>query len=354
MDGVDWVTARRVAGWVSGNEPFSASYHYDALQPDFERYTAQAEILVAEATGLTSMAGPARARVVDRAGWVDANIATFGRMLRPLLRKLSDKPPSRAVSTVGGHVSGAQLGAVLGWMSTRVLGQYDLLLIEGENEDDQDVVYYVGPNVLALEKRFGFPPDEFRLWLALHEVTHRMQFTGVEWLRPHFLSLVNQLLESFDPDPKRFLAALRRVADDIRAGRDPLAEGGLAAAIAPPEQREVLRKVGGLMSLLEGHGDVTMNRAGKHLVPSAGRFERVLSDRRNGAKGPAKLMQKVIGIDAKLKQYEDGEKFIEAVEGSGGDALMSLVWRGPQYLPSLDEIQSPQLWMQRVTVLAEQ
>jgi coenzyme F420 biosynthesis associated uncharacterized protein len=354
VDGVDWVTARRVAGWVSRSEPFAASYHYDALQPDFERFTAQAEALVTEATGLVSSAGPARARVVDRAGWVDANIASFNRLLRPLLRKLSEKKPGKTVSSISGHVSGAQLGAVLGWMSTRVLGQYDLLLIEGENEEDQDVVYYVGPNVLALEKRFGFPPDEFRLWLALHEVTHRMQFTGVDWLRPHFLSLVDGLMDSFDPDPKRFVAALRRVADDIRAGRDPLADGGIAAAIAPPAQREVLRKVGGLMSLLEGHGDVTMNRAGKGLVPSAPRFERVLSDRRTGASGPAKLMQRAIGIDAKLKQYEDGEKFIEAVERSGGDALMSLVWQGPEFLPSLDEIQSPPLWIERATVLSEQ
>ena len=93
-------------------------------------------------------------------------------------------------------------------MSTRVLGQYDLLIVEEENPDDQDIVYYVGPNVIALEKRFAFPPREFRLWLALHEVTHRAQFTGVPWLRPHFLSLVEQSLSHVEPDPKRFVAAL--------------------------------------------------------------------------------------------------------------------------------------------------
>src|SRR5690606_14387632 len=109
-----------------------------------------------------------------------------------------------------------------------VLGQYDLLIIEDEDPDDQDLVYYVGPNVLAIEKRYGFPPREFRLWLALHEVTHRAQFTGVPWLRSHFLGLVNSTLAAVDPDPRRLLDAFVRVIEDLRAGQNPLDEGGLA------------------------------------------------------------------------------------------------------------------------------
>ncbi len=118
---------------------------------------------------------------------------------------------------------------VLGWMSTRVLGQYDLLIIEEESPLDQDLVYYVGPNVLSLEKQFAFPPREFRLWLALHEVTHRAQFTGIEWMRPYFLDLVTQTLDAVDPDPKRFLAVLGRVAEARRNGANPLADGGIMA-----------------------------------------------------------------------------------------------------------------------------
>ena len=90
------------------------------------------------------------------------------------------------------------MGAVLGWMSTRVLGQYDLLVLEDEDPDDQDIVYYVGPNIASLERRFEFPEREFRLWVALHEVTHRTQFTGVPWLRPHFLGLVTSLVDDAD------------------------------------------------------------------------------------------------------------------------------------------------------------
>ena len=112
-------------------------------------------------------------------------------------------------------MAGAELGALLGWMSTRVLGQYDLLVIEDEHPEEQDLVYYVGPNVLGLEKRFAFPPREFRLWLALHEVTHRAQFTGVPWMREHFLGLVETTLSGLDPDPSRMLSALHAVGRGV-------------------------------------------------------------------------------------------------------------------------------------------
>jgi coenzyme F420 biosynthesis associated uncharacterized protein len=240
------------------------------------------------------------------------------------------------------------MGTLLGWMSTRVLGQYDLLLVEDENPEDQDIVYYVGPNVLALEKRFGFPPREFRLWLALHEVTHRAQFTGVPWLRPHFLGLDDRAHGSVDPDPGRLLHALRRGVDEVRAGRNPLDEGGLVALLATDEQREVLDRIGGMMSLLEGHGDVTMDRAGAGLIPSAERFSRVLRARRNNRPGPAKLVQKLVGLEAKLKQYEAGERFIAEVEAEGGPALLATVWQGPELLPTMDEIRDPSAWLGRV------
>src|SRR5262249_51843429 len=149
-----------------------------------------------------------------------------------------------------------------------------------EAAEDQDIVYYVGPNLLSLEKRFGFPPREFRLWIALHEVTHRAQFTGVPWLRSYFLGLVDESLGMGDPDPQQFLAALRSAVTGGAERDQALRDGGLLALFATPEQRELLGRIGGLMSLLEGHGDVTMDRAGQGRVPSAPRFSRVLRERR--------------------------------------------------------------------------
>ena len=253
--------------------------------------------------------------------------------------------------------AGAEVGMLLGWMSTRVLGQYDLLVVEDPavaDPDDQDLVYYVGPNVLALEKRFAFPPKEFRLWLALHEVTHRAQFTGVPWLRPHYLGLVEQTLESVDPDPKRFFDALNRVLDDLRHGRKPLDDGGLAALLASPAQREVLDKIGGLMSLLEGHGDITMDRAGAHRIPSAHRFSRVLRERRANAAPATKLLQRLLGIEAKMNQYARGERFIEEIERlGGGPQALEPVWRGASWLPTLAEIKEPGEWLDRVRLSDE-
>jgi coenzyme F420 biosynthesis associated uncharacterized protein len=345
---VDWGFAEWVAIRAAGREPFAESYHYESLQPDFDRLTAQAEQLVEAETGLRSLAGPARARVTDRAGWVRANLSSFQRLLRPLLEKFDDRVGTGLAAPLTTRLAGAELGMVLGWMSGRVLGQYDLLVIEEEDPGDQDLVYYVGPNVLALEKQFAFPPEEFRLWLALHEVTHRAQFTGVPWLREHFIGLVHDTLGAVDPDPRRLLDGVNRMADAVRSGKNPLADGGLVNLVAGPEQRVILDQVSGMMSLLEGHGDVTMDRAGKGLVPSADRFGRVLRERRDAAKGLSRLVQQLIGLEAKLNQYAQGEAFIADVERAGGTTLLARAWEEPGNLPSLIEIREPHRWIERM------
>ena len=354
---VSWETAERVAGWVASRTRTPAPYRPDLLQAEFAELTAQAEELVAASTGLRSAAGPARARVTDRAGWVHANVASFQRLLGPHLDRLdptrlsgSNAMLSRLagpLASAGRTATGAQMGVVLGWLSTRVLGQYDLLITE-EAAEEQDIVYFVGPNVVALERQHGFEPREFRLWLALHEVTHRCQFTAIPWMRDYFVSLVEEGIGSLEPDPARLAAALRRMTDQIRAGRNPLEDNGALGLVATPEQLEGLHRIQALMSLLEGHGDVTMDRAGAAGIPSAARFSAVLRQRRTQAHGLSKILQQLIGIEAKLRQYAEGERFITAVESVGGPALLNNAWRGPEWLPSLDEIRDPQLWIDRV------
>ena len=354
---VSWETAERVAGWVASRTRTPAPYRPDLLQAEFAELTAQAEELVAASTGLRSAAGPARARVTDRAGWVHANVASFQRLLGPHLDRLdptrlsgSNAVLSRLagpLASAGRTATGAQMGVVLGWLSTRVLGQYDLLITE-EAAEEQDIVYFVGPNVVALERQHGFEPREFRLWLALHEVTHRCQFTAIPWMRDYFVSLVEAGIGSLEPDPARLAAALRRMTDQIRAGRNPLEDNGALGLVATPEQLEGLHRIQALMSLLEGHGDVTMDRAGAADIPSAAHFSAVLRQRRTQAHGLSKILQQLIGIEAKLRQYAEGERFITAVESVGGPALLNNAWRGPEWLPSLDEIRDPHLWIDRV------
>ena len=344
---IDWALAETVAAKMAGQEPFANSYHRHGMDEDFERFTAEAQGFVEAETGFTSLAGPARARVVDRIDWVRANLASYGRLLRPVLDQLESKMTGPAGS-LSGKIAGAELGALLGWMSSRVLGQYDLLVLEEEDPDEQDIVYYVGPNILSLEKRHSFPPAEFRLWVALHEVTHRTQFTGIPWLRPYFLELVSELMGMADPDPTRLFTAAGRLAEGIRTGSNPLADGGVAALFASPEQRVVMDKVGGLMSLLEGHGDVVMDRAAMDRVPSADRFGRVLRARRAEMNVGAKLLQRLIGLEAKLAQYEQGEQFIAEVERVGGTELLNRAFEAPELLPTLEEIREPSTWIARV------
>jgi coenzyme F420 biosynthesis associated uncharacterized protein len=346
-DSVDWALAERVASRISGSEPFAASYHAAGMERDFAELTQRAQDYVEAETGFTSAEGRARARVVGRSDWVSANLASYRRLLRPILGRL-DEVAKGPVGALSGKVAAVELGGLLGWMSTRVLGQYDLLVLEEEDPEEQDLVYYVGPNILALEKRHSFPPDEFRLWVALHEVTHRTQFTGVPWLRGYFLELVNELMGAVEPDPKRLFTAAGRVAEGIRTGRNPLDDGGVVALFATPDQRDAMDRVGGLMSLLEGHGDVTMDRAAVDQVPSADRFARVLRTRRKEMNLAAKLLQRLIGLEAKLAQYEQGEQFIEAVEHVGGPALLNRAFERPENLPTLAEIRDPGTWLDRI------
>jgi coenzyme F420 biosynthesis associated uncharacterized protein len=347
---IDWDLARRVAAGALVLKPAPTTYRSDALQSQFDELTARAEFLVSEATGLHSSHGAARAKVTDRSEWAAANVRSMERLIGPALARIQaegvGKKVGKSALSAGRVMSGTQLGLMLAYMSTRVLGQYDLL-IRDENPEDQDLVYYVGPNVVAIEERYGFAASQFRLWLALHEVTHRMQFTAVPWLRDHFVELVGELLEPLHADPSGLSETLRRVVVEVRAGRNPLEESGVMGMLATPEQRLALSKISGMMSLLEGHGDVTMDRAGAAEVPGAASFSKVLHERRTNTRGLTKLMSRLLGLEAKMRQYAEGEVFVESVEAAGGPELLARVWRGPEWLPTLAEIRSPGEWVAR-------
>ncbi|MGQ0804421.1 MAG: zinc-dependent metalloprotease [Actinomycetota bacterium] len=350
-DPVDWALAERVARRFAGREPLASSYLSKSLRPDFDAVTTEAEELVAAHTGLRAP-GPARAEVLDRRGWVSANVASMQRMLAPLTARIGERMGSSPIAPVGRRIAGTEMGVLLGYLAQRVLGQYDLLVPDGDGDNDAepadgDAVYYVGSNVLVLEKRYAFPPRDFRRWIALHEVTHRAQFTGVPWLKGHFLSLVERSLTMVDPDPRRLVQAMVRAADEIRRGRNPLDEGGLVGLLASPEQRGVLAEVQSLMSLLEGHGNAVMNALGREHVGGQERMARILQARRR-ARGLAGVLHKLLGLDSKMRQYEIGEAFVAGVEQAGGPRAIDAAWRGPESLPSAEELTQPEQWLARV------
>ena len=343
---VDWALASRVARRVAGRDPLTDSYLAESLREDFTEVTGRAEVLVAEFTGLRAP-GAATATVLDRCDWVDANVASMRRLLGPLTDRLGERMARSPIAPVGRSVAGTELGVLLGWFAQRVLGQYDLLVPEDGASPAGDAVYYVGPNVLGLEKRFAFRPRDFRLWVAIHEVTHRAQFVGVPWMRDHFLGLVGQAMEIVDTDPKVLIRSLGRALEELRQGRNPLNDGGLVALLASPEHRGVLDQIQALMSVLEGHGNRVMNELGKVHVAGQDRMARVLRARRqpNGLSG---VMYRALGLDAKMRQYEVGERFIETIEREAGPRALDAAWRGPEFLPTLDELSRPPAWLARV------
>jgi coenzyme F420 biosynthesis associated uncharacterized protein len=342
-DPVDWALARRVARFVAGHDPLADSYLAASLQADFDVLTVRAEALVAEHTGLRAP-GNASARVLDRHDWVDSNITSMRTMLEPLMERFGERMAKSPFAPVSRRVAASELGALLGYMSQRVLGQYDLLVPDSKQGD---AVYYVGGNILGLEKRFAFRPADFRLWIAIHEVTHRAQFTGVPWMRPYFLGLVRQAMEMVDPDPKTIAKAVSRAADEVRSGRNPLDDGGIVGLFATEEQRGVLGQVQALMSLLEGHGNVVMDDLGQEYVAGQERMSRVLSQRRK-AGGLTLIVQKLFGLEQKMRQYEVGEQFVRGVYAVAGPHALDVVWQAPENLPTLIELHEPSAWIARV------
>jgi coenzyme F420 biosynthesis associated uncharacterized protein len=343
-DPIDWTLAEKVARRFSGREPLAASYLAGSMRRDFDEVTVEAEALVASYTGLRAP-GPARAQVVDRGSWVSANVSSMRRLLEPLTTRMGERMASSRVAPIGRRVAGTETGVLLGYLAQRVLGQYDLLVLD--DDAAADAVYYVGGNILALEKRFAFRPRDFRLWIAIHEVTHRAQFTGVPWMKPYYLSLVESTLASIDPDPRRLVQALARAADEFRNGRNPLDDGGLVALLASDEQRGALANVQALMSLLEGHGNAVMNQLGREHVAGQARMARVLHARRQSA-GMAAFLQKLVGLESKMRQYEVGEAFVAAVEREAGPRGIDAAWRGPEFLPTVEELSRPTEWLARV------
>jgi len=344
-DPVDWGTARTVARIVAGRDPLVSSYLGASLDADFGALTVVAEELVAAHTGLHPP-GHVRAVVLDRREWVESNLASMRNLLDPLMQRFGEKMMHNPFAPVGRRIAATEMGALLGYVAQRVLGQYDLLV----PDDRGEAVYYVGANVLGLEKRFAFRPRDFRLWIAIHEVTHRAQFVGVPWMREYFLSLVHQVFELVDPDPRTLARALSNAVEAIRRGENPLDEGGLVSLIATEEQRGVLGQVQALMSLLEGHGNVVMTDLGRRHVAGEERMARVLHQRRQSG-GIAQQVQKLLGLEQKMRQYEVGEKFVRGVLDIGGPRAIDHAWVAPENLPLLGELDDPGAWLTRVQKL---
>ncbi|GHF07294.1 hypothetical protein GCM10014715_74070 [Streptomyces spiralis] len=300
--------------------------------------------------------------VVDRPGWVRANVAGFRELLKPLLDKMQARrgssPGGVVLGAVGGKVTGVELGMLLSFLASRVLGQYETFapatreLPAGANGGGR--LLLVAPNIVHVERELDVEPHDFRLWVCLHEETHRTQFTAVPWLRDHLEGEIQSFLSETDVDPMAFLERVREAAQSLVGGRPEGEEdddGGrsLVELVQTPAQREILGRLTAVMSLLEGHADYVMDGVGPDVVPTVAEIREKFQQRR--AKGASRLdtaLRKLLGLDAKLRQYREGERFVRAVVEQVGMDGFNRVWTSPNTLPTKAEIAKPADWVARV------
>ncbi|MFK0100919.1 zinc-dependent metalloprotease [Streptomyces sp. NPDC091040] len=305
--------------------------------------------------------------VVDRTGWIKANVAGFRELLRPLLEKMEERRSGgtggAVLGAVGSKVTGVEVGMLLSFLASRVLGQYETFAPASRelpaSAEGGGRLLLVAPNIVHVERELDADPHDFRLWVALHEETHRTQFTAVPWLRDHLQGEIQSFLDETDVDPMTFLERLREAAQSLAGGRPEGEEGedggrSLVELVQTPAQREILGRLTAVMSLLEGHADYVMDGVGPEVVSSVAEIREKFQQRR--AQGAGRLdqaLRKLLGLDAKLRQYRDGERFVRAVVDEVGMDGFNRVWTSPNTLPTKAEIARPADWIARVHRKAE-
>ena len=349
----DWELAARVAWSVARRSSFSTSREeVAALRADVDDAVRRGDRLAREVTGLGASLEPATVRVIGRRAWIKSNLESIAWITAPVAdRLLSRAGPSRAVAR---KALGAQLGVVFGYLSTKVLGQYEVFL---PHDVTPGVLTLVGPNMLEVEREFlretSVTPGDFRRGVALHEIAHRLQFEAVPWMRGHLRGLLDSYLDQTRVDPDRMREIMSRLPEILRDPSSLLDPAKLLDVILTPTQAETIKQAQALMSLLEGHGNVVMDW-GAELAAEQGEpitdpaaVRTVLNRRRTGATD--QLMRKVLGLSMKAEQYRVGETFILDLAQRHGRDTFNRVWERPDNIPRPDELDDPDAWAARVT-----
>jgi coenzyme F420 biosynthesis associated uncharacterized protein len=348
---VDWAAVERTAIRRAGRAPGALSpAELRAALGAYREAMALVAPRLAEALGTELPGVVERASVVDRAGWVRANLGTFRQLLSRIEGDLLDQVVPRdggiaraSMALANRWMTSQQIGHLLGFMGTRVLGQYDLAILSAEADEGR--LLFVEENVRATAHALGVPVAPFRMWIALHETTHAFEFEGHPWLRPYLAERLERQLALFSGST----AVLGR--DTLRAlGRALRGEGGghWMERLMGDEQRRLFRETQAVMSLLEGFSDYVMDEVGRGLVPDVERISARFHDRRQQRSPFERAVLRITGMDLKMEQYERGERFVRAVAELRGRAALARIWDGPETLPSAEEIAKPEAWVARV------
>jgi coenzyme F420 biosynthesis associated uncharacterized protein len=340
---VDWTLARRIAQLAAGSgseeePPFDAAVLSAEMEGPVAGYTKLA---------LTSPTPPAE--VVSRAEWASVNLDALSQILDPVAERLDDRlgfagPLAGALRIGASATLAAEAGLVMGYMSGRVLGQYDVSLLGGDTDPR---LLFVGPNLASAVRDLEVDPESFGRWISAHELTHVFQFQGVPWLREHMSGLLREYVQTLEvriqkgsagglpslPDPARLVEAFR--------------QGGLAALVQNPEQRALMDKVQSAMSVIEGYSEHVMDAIAAEFIPDHEQLRAAMDRRRRSRSAPERIIERLLGFDVKLRQYEQGKRFADAVARHAGIEGLNRVWSSPEALPSADELRHPEAWLRR-------
>lgn len=341
---LDRTLALQIARLAAGPDP------NEPLPGDIDLWSARAEEEVGRFTGLVPAQRLPDPEAVRREAWAEANVETLAELLAPVGDRLEQRlvsagPLAGALRVAAQATLAAEVGLVVGFLATRVLGQYDLSLLGHERAPR---LLFVSANIAAAAREMEVDGESFMAWIALHEVTHAFQFAGVGWLRRHLGGLLESYLETVDvrirrgsagglpslPDPARLVEAFR--------------EGGLAALVQTREQRAIMDRVQAGMAVVEGYSEHVMDALGAEVVPGYPGLREAMERRRTSRSAPERILFRLLGLDMKMRQYELGRRFCTAVVEQAGMVALNQVWSAPEALPTLSELEAPAVWLARV------
>jgi coenzyme F420 biosynthesis associated uncharacterized protein len=332
---VDWDLAVSTAQRLVRSGPVVSREEADRTVAHLRGITTVAEGHVRELTGLGLDLPLLEGDVVDRDGWVEAAVDSIAALTAGAL-------PLRPGKLVGGVLAtsaGLQAGMVLAYLGSRVLGQYDPF------GGGSGRLLLVAPNIVAAQRALDVPSDDFQMWVCLHECTHRLQFTAVDWLRDYFRDQVATFIAGLDDSANNALTRLPEVLKAARTSPDPM---GIMELLQSPAQREVFDRLIAMSTLLEGHADHVMDAVGPLVVPSVATIRQRFTVRRRGGGVLDRVLRTLLGVDAKMKQYAEGARFTKHIVDAVGMAGFNQVWTSPETLPLRSEITDPDAWLRRV------
>jgi coenzyme F420 biosynthesis associated uncharacterized protein len=345
---IDWPRVRSIAATIARPDPDAPGYA--DLVPTYADMVGRGQTIIADYTGDAPPLATGNVHVFDRIAWLDANVANFELLFEPL-EAVGDRflgSGAGPFSEMNSLLLSSQMGLLMGYLSRRVLGQYDLAVL-GREPVTTGRLYFVEPNIRYVERRLGLDPTDFRLWIALHETTHAYEFEAHPWLREHMNGLLQRYFGSLGDDLinlRTDLSGLGSLAR--RVGENVLRRDGYAVELVmTAEQRAIFRQLQALMCLLEGYSNHVMDHVGRDILPSYDRMKARFEDRLRRKGVAERLFAKLTGLDVKYEQYVLGERFVDEVVARAGIAGMNRVWRGPEALPTLDEIKQPARWLTR-------